>query len=709
MSQQKKKKKSRARSNAVILILILCLMITACQAAEKNAGTGESTLQKTEGSMPGGEIIKRAISVEKTALGESFDEVRGMSACADGFVVAGEKDGMPVIEKYSFDGTPSDLSDITPPAGTDQIMCIGESADGGFCVLFSSSQTGGCLWCRYDAQGREQESMAVPRPEDAYLGAKGLPDGRALIWDVFSMILVHGDGSTTPVQIPAGTEITAVERLADGAVFAILFDGMNFLMSPVDVSAATLGEAKQCGSGNMGYGIDISGNLLTPYFHTGQELRQLDRDKAAVISTLGWTGAGLMGEVLYSVVIQNESTLIALSGGIPTQEASCYIVSIEDVQVTERKTLTVGVMQSHWSNIEAFVDYFNTTNKEYVAQIRYYDEPMQLAADLTSGNAPDVLEMTNVAVPLNDIIFMDMAQMMRSTPLVTEGDFVESIYRSMQINGKTLFLADHISVTTATARTIDVGEESGWTMDEFQQLMAEKGEGYAAFPTWLPPVEMLHWISFNAQGEYIDYETHTCNFENEAFMEQLALCKNQPDETSAFISLSDYDDHILLHNEIISDPIRVGVIRRNYGVHEYTFIGFPNNRGENGSFFSRTGLSTMLAIPATAPDPVGAWQFVSTMFHEAWQLKGDGLPVIREHLEKELQAARANTSLEFLQEDHDRLMSLINETNDYAYTDSAIGRIIEEEAQAYFADAIDAAEAAARIQNRVTLYLEERK
>ncbi|MBR0164141.1 MAG: hypothetical protein IJQ12_05650 [Lachnospiraceae bacterium] len=644
--------------------------------------------------------------MKEQPLDEEFDSVCGMASCANGFAVAGDKDGASRILLYQTDGTLSTSPEAEVPADTGSLLCIGESADGGFCTLSEPETPGVCRLTQYDTSGHQQRSFRIPKGEDPYTGIMMTAEETWLVWTWQTMSLVRSDGSILSVALPEGTEIGAVERLNDGSLYVVFYEGSEVLLTTIDPFTGKTGESKRYGSNQIRSYIYIGGSLNAPFIWTGQSLQRVDKERERITATMAWTANGHPAHDLCGLIVQNETTYIAITHSLWEGEAALFFFTTKETNV-DRQMITVGVMNNGYSHIESLVDFFNATSEEYVAQIRYYDEPMQLAADLTSGNAPDVLEMMHVSVPLNDMYFIDMTQLMEKMPYITPQDFAGNIYQAMQINGKTLFLVDNIYIETVTARTADVGSTPGWTTAQFQQLMEEKGEGYIAFPAWLPPIEMLHWISYNAIGEYVDFETYTCNFENDGFIAQLQMCKNQPDETSEYISLPEYGEHILLHAESLSTPDRMPVIRQNYGMYEYTFIGFPNDLGTNGSFFERGGLSIMLAIPATSPNPDAAWRFVCTMFEDTWQKGEWGIPVTREHMEAELQERLSDRDGDFTGTDAAALTALLEETTVFIYEDSVIREIIEEEAQAFFADETDAAEAARRIQNRVTLYLEE--
>lgn len=690
------------KRNITILFLILCILLCACSAQENNKGYNET--QPNENTQ---ETVLHVLSNEKMSLDDIYEDVYGIVSCASGIVVAGQKDSEPKIRIVKKESIFSSPTSVNIPEGISSILCIGEGTDGGFCTVYYSNNTGEYRLYHYDGYGEERYSRTVPR-EDEYAGAMMISDKEALLWTRRTACILHEDGKATAIEIPGGAEINTIERLTDGSLIAFYYEGPDFVFAPIDRMSGKVGEPKTCRNSFMRYDMRISGNLENPYLHTGQALQQLDREQARIKSTVGWLNLGLRPEEVCAIIIQNETEMIVLGKGIFRNETALYFISMEKSQV-QRQLITVGVMREHWSNIEAFVDYFNTVNTEYKAQIQYYDEPAKLAADITAGNAPDVLEMMNVTIPLNDTNFIDMELLMNDATGVTPQDFVSNVYQAMQIDGKTLFLIDNFSVETATARVADVGARAGWTMEEFQQLMENKGKEYTAFPAWLSPVEMLHWISFNARSEYVDYATYTCNFENEGFIKQLLLCKNQPDETSPFINLSDYDEHILLRAESIHNPRMLGNIRQRYGLFDYTFIGFPNNRGANGSFFARSMRSVMLAIPATSKNPEGAWRFVCAMYDETWQIKEDGLPLMRNQLESDISKALEESGSPFSEEDQVAMMELLQNTKDFVYEDQTISSIIEEEAMVFFADAIDGAEAARRIQNRVSLYLEEKK
>ena len=173
----------------------------------------------------------------------------------------------------------------------------------------------------------------------------------------------------------------------------------------------------------------------------------------------------------------------------------------------------------------------------------------------------------------------------------------------------------------------------------------------------------------------------------------------------------------------------------------FRFVGYPSTDGNNNVF----SLTSGLCISATCADPDAAWQFVRRLFTEEYQQSRNsyGFSVNANVFEQQRQEAMTieymtDENGDFLldengekiinykatvwlgdenfleipcmtQEQADQIMDLYESIHTISSYDKEIYDIVETEAAGYFAGQTALDEIVKRIQNRVSLYVAERK
>jgi ABC-type glycerol-3-phosphate transport system substrate-binding protein len=383
-----------------------------------------------------------------------------------------------------------------------------------------------------------------------------------------------------------------------------------------------------------------------------------------------------------------------------------YIVSTESQEV-KRKVLTVASMGN--ANLEALAATFNQTNTDYYVEISYYSRTdlQRLNTELMTGNGPDILDMAGMSIPASSTYFEDLLPYIDRDAELQRENFVESILDSMLMNGKLTTILPSFCVQTLAGRTADVGSQSGWSMRDLTEALQKKGSGVSAFPAWLTSGELMLWVCNISNGQFVDWNTMSCQFDSDEFISLLEFCKDMPDVFMAEGYTSDYGKNTLLTVQVFQSASWLDTLKRNYSDDEITYIGFPNSNGSNGSFFAKTESEVRLAIPVQSRNKDAAWAFARSSLLGSYQEDVNGFPIIRSELDKRLSAALLQQDTVLLQEDVDKFSDLIEETTLFIYDDNTIRDIILEEALPYFTGTKTAEEAAAIINSRVSLYLSE--
>lgn len=404
-------------------------------------------------------------------------------------------------------------------------------------------------------------------------------------------------------------------------------------------------------------------------------------------------------------------------------------------------------------NVKRQILQFNKTNQEYEIELTsyedyavndYFDAVNKLNNDLISGNVPDILVIDS-NLPVNSYIskglFADLYEYMDKDETLNRSDYVESLFKACEVNGKLYELVPSFGISTIIGKTSDVGAEQGWTMADLAAL-ADANPDKSIFGDAMSSSQFFNNIFSCAYESFIDPETGKCAFNSEDFIGTLEFAKRFPKEVDYNKLYEDpnyWNDYqsqyrngkTLLYNTNIYNFINVREIEQGTFGAPVTFKGYPGVSG-SGSVF--TIGSSSVAMSAKSSNPDGAWSFIKYFLSEEYQDQiSYNFPIKKSSLEKLAQKAKekpfymdendkkveydneywlGNESIKIgvnTDEDNQRVMDLINSTTQIARYDRDITKIIEEETAAFFEGQKSAQEVADIIQNRAQNYIDENR
>lgn len=366
----------------------------------------------------------------------------------------------------------------------------------------------------------------------------------------------------------------------------------------------------------------------------------------------------------------------------------------------------------HTSELDALVEQFNATHSGYTAVVDYYPENAydRLCTELLSGDGPDVLNLYGLSFPMDSPHLEDLYPYIDADTALERGTFVPAVLSSLEINGALRSLPATYEVTTLTAKTADVGDAAHWTFAQMQDILSRQGDNIPLLPESWTQTEFLRWIANISTGTFMDWQTRTAHYDTAAFQEQLQFCALLP-ETNLTKEPPSYQS-ALVQLQMIQNTLILQTIAALYD-QPFTFIGFPTESG-NGSFFESTTLH--LGISSASDKKELAWDFIRSALTKEYQqglaerwyfsVRGD---VLEMQLRGEVTPALPEDTTE---EPLDEALiaqyrQLVSQPLMFIGYNEAVSRIILEEADTYFSGRRTVEETAARIQNRVTLYLSE--
>ena len=533
------------------------------------------------------------------------------------------------------------------------------------------------------------------------------------------------------LQVKEGKRVDGkIDGLLDGpGDDGVLWYGIredSFGIWTTDNTAAFSGEIQntdtyylvaESGKGSF-YGADLKGvwkaaadtapERMCSFFENGyildevQAFRVLDEDRMELLARLDGSLTLLRMEKQEGVQAEKEEIVLALGDENPL--LMDYVSKFN--RRSENCRVTVRLREA------------NETGQEFIDRLQ-----MELAA----GRGPDLL--------MNGQI--DAADMARNgylqelTDIFDSGDGLwTAAMECGKIDGVTYGIpyAGQLFFTTYSEKLTD-GRES-WTIREFMQAVEASDAEILQYGFGGADIVFYYGLLDNDNAELIDWENGESHLTEELFLEILAFA-------------SRYADKGQILQEDVGDALREGRIAAvgsvclelselNY--REACFegepanIGFPRSEG-NGIYVT----PNMLYVNAGSGVKDGAYEFLRFLVSEEGQRRyvernrsGGGaslmpirLDILEEMTAQEMRKAGETTARSatgvlfgkdgFTQAQKERFDRLLERAEPGSWHAAEIMSVVYEELEPYFAGQKNAEEAAANLDNRVQLYLDERK
>ncbi len=432
-------------------------------------------------------------------------------------------------------------------------------------------------------------------------------------------------------------------------------------------------------------------------------------------------------------------------------------------QATEKETITLGVLQAGNSHLLRCISQFNRHSPDCRIEIReYYDTYLAsgqaeakeeartaLHMDISSGRCPDllVLEYDDLEAYAAKGLLEDLAPYLEADG---ELELADNVIEAYTFHGKLCALPGALQIRTLAGRADrlgDLGGVTGWTLEEMMGFIDSNPDS-TVFSA--DAGQLLEYSLVFNQSHFVDWETHTCDFTSDEFIRLLEFCGRFSDrkgtEGAEVLDMMERSNTALLHEVELVRPEDISLLAQILGMEDISYVGFPTVDGRAGSLLEDCGGTC--AISAKSKHKEEAWAFVELLL-TGWEnppksysaLEGTkGFPT--ELGTRERYFAKVSENPYRIGEDGEIIMEggkpmryayhtassrtmqvffytpLPEETDlictllDSSTTDRGgrqISSIVAQEAASYFNGQKTAADVAALIQNRVSMYLAEQE
>ncbi len=658
----------------------------------------------------------------------------------------------------------------TSPAGSG--ICLEEDPNGGFCGLFSTL-TGKYVVLSFDERGSQvSDAIYLTTPpdynyfesflftEDGTILAAGYSfiheysrDGELLrsiqSYDFQGQIFRVGDKVYAGCSIQREkiySEYGAVEIPKEGTE---LGDEATYILPNYEIS-------------------EIDGSI---YGVNAEYLFEFNEESETIEPVLYWNRTDLvMGNNRTETLPIAEDQFLCMQTryNINTLTLTLLTRQSEDY-LSGKKVLTIaGSGISGNSAIERAVVDFNRESDEYRVEIVDYlirysedvktadtpgeylaaEEAMQrqIKLEILSGNGPDMLLPSwndDLSYYADSGILVDMAPYLAQDEMIDESLFVQSVWNASYEGDKIYELPLDFVLWGLYAPTQVVGNRTGWTFEEFNQVVSELPEGTRCFDVFEKQSSLLENALSYSMESFVNRENGEVNFDSEEFGALLDFVKIHGTPDSMF------DEYGIPVNESLYSERSINELFASGAVLFLPYYGLQNplDYAAVDNFCDDSGVSYCGYPSVTSAGPMaivedsiaivdkgdvseGCWQFVRTLLLETNQLRltldyeedsFQYFPMLTSLLMEDIEMSKGEIDpliqgYDYFDREYESLtdqqaedlLSLISGVTVVDSENHEIVDIILEEAAPFFADQKSREEVMANIQNRVqTLVLED--
>ena len=591
------------------------------------------------------------------------------------------------------------------------------------------------LWCGVYI---EKDNLA----ESFYVYTQPVPGAEELSEQGSNSMLIIDCETGETEKIEIDCEPSVMTALYSGDIAAIIYDAVTgkntiklwdkaknaFSQQGIDFSDNTYTEIYPAYEDKFFY-IDSSTGILSLYDLSEQKTEQS-------IRLMDWN----IPLLFVSMASYMNSNHIIVAG---TNEVY-RLTKVKASEIEQKTEISLGCLGS-FENMEQIAE-FNRNYPDYKIVIKNYipeneDEAaydegvLQLTRDILSGNAPDLIDLSNIDYQRysGSGMFEDLYPYIHQDKEFKNRNLNQNILKLFEEDGALYALPSKYIVNGLASREQTLGEEL-FTLDKYLEL-PETDTKTKSFQR-ISRKKLLSVLFAYNEDYFIDYKAKTCNFTNGVFEKVLVIAKehqNYKNEDDA-VNESNNLPSLAKSGQILFYPMDFYDMVSEYQCAEKIFdnqfyiTGYPSVKGDKVAA-SATG--SLYAVSSLSQHKDICWEFIKQVFdsveeraefQRSFQFPVDN-DLLEEYLKelavpkgyfengKEIPATYIDDVVIYTptQEQLQKIRKLINRVNTLIpnnYTGD-IYKILAEEAEGFYTGDKTAEDVCKVIQSRVNILINE--
>lgn len=378
------------------------------------------------------------------------------------------------------------------------------------------------------------------------------------------------------------------------------------------------------------------------YMKDSTALYSFDYSDGSKNTLLKFMDVGLIGDCTDSVVFLDDGRIFYNYHNPDDGRICVGILSESDEAVdNSREVINIMMMYSD-SDIQKKIIEYNKADNKYKIELTSFDnDPDPLTSmnnQLTAGNIPDILEVSNVDIRsyIAKNLLEDMTPYISKDDRINEDYFVDGYLNAISFDGKQYCLSKSFSIYTIAGKASELKQyKDGWTANDIIEYYKSKPEGTQLFLGDSKLTAFYNLLQSDIDS-YVDWNTGEVNIDSEDFRNVLEFCNTFPDEegTAYDIKKNDYkDDKILLRNESVYNSETIQIDKKLFG-EDCVYVGFPSKSGK-GTYLNS---SMAFGICSSSDKKEAAWEIIKELLYgenessNSYEFGGD-LPASKEKFE----------------------------------------------------------------------------
>ena len=567
--------------------------------------------------------------------------------------------------------------------------------------------------------------------------------------------------------VPTSGYIDSLIKLPDGRIAATIYDDQQ-LLCILDAENSKFVDGVPINFDL--YNAVAGGGEYDIYYTNGAYFYGYKIGDEKPTRLFSWISCDVNGQRVNVLDVSDDGVVTGILTDYDTknQTYSSEFVHISKVpydSVPHKEPITLAVLYLDYNVQDLIIDYNRRSDKYRIEVIDYseynndqdgWDAGLtKLNTEILSGNVPDILSLNglNYTQLASKGILADLYPFIDADKELKREDFFPNVLAALEVNGKLCSTVSSFYISSAIGAASVVGDEPGWTYDEFNEALASMPEGCTAFDQYVTRDEILNTCLALDMNEYVDWNTGKVRFDSPEFIQLLKFANSFPSEF-------DWENFDWSKEESTEDRLAQGkqmLVRTSaYSIEDIfynnytqflggkvTYIGFPTAHG-TGNMISFAGDSGY-AMSAKGAHQDAAWEFLRSFLTEKYQSEnvyalpsrtdvfeakakeattiqyerndegkellddnGEKIPVVRYNMwnreTNEIEEIYALT-----EEQVDQIRQLILTTTKVADYNQEILNIVSEQAAPFFAGQKTAEEVAKLVQSKANIYVNEQR
>lgn len=492
---------------------------------------------------------------------------------------------------------------------------------------------------------------------------------------------------------------------------------------------------------------------------TDTSLLSYDLNTQEATAVFQWIDCDVPGYSVSNIMYLEDGKYMAILSDYMSGTESyekVFLTKTKSSEVTIKETVTLASLYGYNSDLQKKIVDFNKTNPDYRVTLKTYiddnaewtdttysDAITRLNNDITSGNCPDIIDMSSLNMDslVAKGLLEDWTPYLEKSTVISKDDFNEGVLNAYMKDGKLYTLPTSVYICGFMGKEDILSAFDTWTVQDMMTLALANPD--CSLLSYASKDSVLMTFLYSASDMYIDYETGKCNFNGEEFLSLLEFANRFPKEYN-------YDENDSFPKQLREGRCLLADVSfysmEEYQMYQLLFdapvkvVGFPSEEGDG--HMQLRGESTY-GICSKSKHKDGAFAFLETLLdyeeytrygyvsgfptrndmldemfalamEPEYALDEDGNPVLDENGEP-IKYPKTTWGwddfeaeiYEATPEQVEHVRSLLNNCDVMSNTDEELIKIVSEEVKPYFEGQKTAKEVADVIQSRVSIYVSE--